>query len=333
MTHKSVRLDRVDKENKMSYRDDFNRRIFLSNSIRWSAAAVLSSASLASADNSVSKKEKESPSWKIGVYTRPWDKFDYRVALDSMVEAGFKYVGLMNAKPPSGQGWWFIITRFTTPEEAREVAEEVKKRGLKVLSIYGHDIPVRESVEAGIKGLKKIIDNCAICGADNLLMGGVTDEKIYSAYYKAIAECCDYAMEKGVGISIKPHGGLNATGLQCRKIVQMVNHKNFGIWYDPGNIYYYSDGKRSPVLDAADVDGLVMGMSVKDYLHPKNVSVTPGDGKVDFPAVMWRLKKGGFNAGPLVIECLKPGNLKEITAEAKRARLFLKELNESLKKM
>jgi sugar phosphate isomerase/epimerase len=317
----------------MSYQDDFNRRIFLSNSMRWGAAAVLSSASFASAENSDSQEDKEQSAWKIGIYTRPWDKFDYRVALDSMVEAGFKYVGLMNAKPPAGEEWHFIITRFTTSEEALEVAQEVKKRGLKILSIYGHEIPVQESLQAGIEGLKRIIDNCAICSADNLLMGGVTDEKIHSAYYKAIAECCDYAMEKGIGISIKPHGGLNATGLQCRRIVEMVNHKNFGIWYDPGNIYYYSDGKRSPVLDAADVDGLVMGMSVKDYLHPKNVLVTPGDGKVDFPAVMWRLKKGGFKAGPLVIECLKPGNLKEITAKARKARLFLEELTESLKQM
>jgi sugar phosphate isomerase/epimerase len=164
-------------------------------------------------------------------------------------------------------------------------------------------------------------------------MGGVADEKISSIYYKAIAECCDYAMEKGIAISIKPHGGLNATGLQCRKIAQMVNHKNFGIWYDPGNIYYYSNGKRSPVLDATDVDGFVMGMSVKDYLHPKEVLVTPGDGKVDFPAVMWQLQKGGFKSGPLVIECLKLGNLKEITAEARKARLFLEELTESLKQM
>ena len=81
------------------------------------------------------------------------------------------------------------------------------------------------------------------------------------------------------------------------------------------------------------VDGLVMGMSVKDYLHPKEVLVTPGDGKVDFPAVMWQLQKGGFKSGPLVIECLKPGNLKEITAEARKARLFLEELTESLKQI
>ena len=106
----------------------------------------------------------------------------------------------------------------------------------------------------------------------------------------------------------------------------MVNHKNFRIWYDPGNIYYYSDGKRDPVDDAATVDGLVVGMCIKDYKHPKKVDLTPGTGMVDFPAVMARLKQGGFTGGPLVVECLDPGDLEQTLAEAKKVRQFLEEL-------
>jgi len=157
-------------------------------------------------------------------------------------------------------------------------------------------------------------------------MGGVSDEKLYKAYYKAIAECCDYAAEKGIGISVKPHGGLNATGPQCRKTIEMVGHRNFRIWYDPGNIFYYSNGELDPVIDAATVDGLVVGMCIKDYKHPKNVSVTPGTGQVNFPAVLARLKKGGFTHGPLVVECLEPGDLTQTLAEARKVRSFLEEI-------
>ena len=145
-------------------------------------------------------------------------------------------------------------------------------------------------------------------------------------YYKAIAECCDYAAEKGIGISVKPHGGLNATGPQCRKTIEMVGHKNFRIWYDPGNIFFYSDGKLDPVADAASIDGLVVGVSIKDYKPPKNVAVTPGTGKVDFAGVLARLKQGGFTGGPLIVECLEPGDLQQTLAEAKKARQFLEEL-------
>lgn len=258
----------------------------------------------------------------IGCYTRPWAQYDYRVALDAIAEAGYRYVGLMTTKSASG----LVISVSTTPDEAGRIAEEIKKRDLKVVSVYGGDIPVGKSLEAGIEGLRRLIDNCAACGTMNLLMGGIGDPKLYEPYYKAIAECCDYAAEKGMGISVKPHGGLNATGPQCRKTVEFVGHKNFGIWYDPGNIFYYSDGKLNPVDDAPSVDGLVVGMSVKDFKPPKNVDVTPGTGMVDFPAVFARLQAGGFKKGALVVECLDPNDLPHTLAEARKTREFLVKL-------
>jgi sugar phosphate isomerase/epimerase len=219
-----------------------------------------------------------------------------------------------------------VISIATTLQEAQRIGEEVRKRGLQIPSVYGGDIPVRQSLKAGVEGMRRLIANCAAAGARTLLMGGVGDPDLYEAYYKAIAECCDYAAEKGVGITVKPHGGLNATGPQCRKAIEKVGHKNFTLWYDPGNIYYYSNGALDPVTDAATVDGLVSGMCVKDYRHPKSVSVTPGTGKVNFAVVLSRLAKGGFTRGPLVVETLAPGDLPQTLREAKRARRFLEEL-------
>jgi sugar phosphate isomerase/epimerase len=261
--------------------------------------------------------------YQLGCYTRPWDQFEYRIALDGIAEAGFKYAGLMTAKGKS----WVLITVELTTEEVAAIAEEVKKRGLKTLSIYGGDFPVATSVEAGIAGLKQLVDYCAICSCPNLLLGGAAEEKLVRPYYQVIAECCDYAASKGVGLSIKPHGGQNATGPQCRRLIEQVGHKNFRLWYDPGNIYYYSDGKVDPADDVATVDGLVVGMSVKDFVPPKEVLVTPGDGRVNFPEVFNRLKKGGFTRGPLVVECLARGDTPgAITIQAKKARRFVEGL-------
>ncbi len=77
------------------------------------------------------------------------------------------------------------------------------------------------------------------------------------------------------------------------------------------------------------VDGLVVGMSVKDFQPPKEVLVTPGTGKVNFRAVLARLKKGGFVSGPLIVECLAPSeDRRVIAAEARKARRFLESLTE-----
>ncbi len=268
--------------------------------------------------------------WQIGCYTRPWAAYDYRVALDAISQAGFKYAGLMTTKREKGN---LVISVATTPEQSEQIGQEANKRGLKVPSVYGGGFPVQESLEAGIEGLRRLIDNCAAAGARSLMVGGIGNEKLYERYFKAIAEVCDYAAEKKVGMVLKPHGGRNATGPQCRKAVELVAHKSFSLWYDPGNIYFYSDGKLDPVKDAPSVAGLVTGMCVKDFSMStegekisKDVMLTPGTGRVDFPRVMAALRKGGFTGGPLVIECLARGDRPALLGEARKARKFVEEL-------
>jgi len=264
--------------------------------------------------------------WRVGCYTRPWAQHEYRVALDAIAEAGFKYAGLMTTKSPNN----LVISVDTPLEEARKVGEECRKRKLSVPSLYGGGFPVEKSLEAGIQGLRRLIDNCVAAGAENLMMGGVSEPTLEGPYYRAIAECCGYAAEKGIGISVKPHGGTNATGPQCRKLIESVGCRNFRLWYDPANIFYYSDGKMDPVDDSVTVDGLVVGMSVKDFRMPKEVEVTPGTGLVNFPKVMARLKQGGFTSGPLIIECLAPGDLPQLLASAKQAKAFIENVMSGL---
>jgi sugar phosphate isomerase/epimerase len=304
----------------MSITKQISRRSFLAGTAKLGMAG-LAAARMESLLGAEAGGAKPKAGWQMGCYTRVFDQFDYPVALDAIAEAGFKYVGLMTTKTSHGA----MIKSATPVEEVQAMKEQAENRGLKVLSVYG-EFSVSESIDAGIRGLKQLVDDTAICKCPNLLLGGTTDEKLYQPYYKTVAECCDYAAAKGVGLTIKPHGGQNSTGPQCRKAIEMVGKKNFRLWYDAGNIFYYSDGKLDPAEDAATVDGLVVGMSVKDFLPPKEVLVNIGEGKVDFPAVFARLKKGGFTHGPLIVECLAHGPLDSVKAAAMKARQLLEKL-------
>ena len=311
----------------MKNANQMSRRGFLGRTVAVGAAGLVAPGLVVQAAGAAKK-----PGFQVGIYTRPWDQFDYRTALDAIAEAGFKQAGLMTTKGKPR----LVIHADTTAEEAAQVAAELKKRSLTVPSVYGGGLPVHKSLEEGIRGMRRLIDNCATVGAVSLLMGGTGNQKLFGAYYKAIAECCDYAAEKGMTVTVKPHGGLNATGPQLRKIVELVDNKNFGVWYDPGNVFHYSDGKLNPVQDAPTVADIVMGMCVKDFTMTevdgkpkKDVWITPGTGRVDFPAVMAALKQGGFTCGDLVIECVDrkdPTDLKAILAEAKKARKFVEAL-------
>ena len=249
----------------MATQDRVTRRRFLGRTAAIGAAGFLAPHAIARLADAAGQDPAEG-GYRVGIYTRPWDKHDYRVALDAAAEAGFKHVGLMTT---TTEGRRLVIQADVSLEACEKIGWEVKDRGMTIPSIYGGGIPVNKSLEAGIEGMKRLIDNCVAAGARSLLMGG-TNEKLFQLYYKAIAECCDYAAEKGLPITVKPHGGPNATGPQCRKCVETVGHKNFSVWYDPGNIYHYSFGKLNPVDDAATVDGLVrVGMCIKDFTMTK----------------------------------------------------------------
>ncbi len=265
-------------------------------------------------------------SWQIGCFTRPWGAYGYRVALDAIAEAGFKYVGLMSADSKTK----LVLTAANTAKESLEIGVQAKKRDLEILSTYGGVPPVAQSLQAGIDWLRKLVDNCALAGSPSILLAGIGDPSLEEPYYRAIAECCDYAAGKRVSLILKPHGPLNATGRLCHQWVEKIDHPNFQMWYDPGNVAIYSDGAIDPALDAETVAGVVTGMCVKDYQRvPQSVNITPGTGRVDFAAVLAHLRgdpAGGFTHGPLLVETLARGTLDELAREARKAREFLEKL-------
>ncbi len=261
-----------------------------------------------------------SSGWKIGCYTRAWGNRNYLEALDGIAEAGYKYVGL--STHDKGR----VIDRDSPPEFAITVGEEIRKRGLKILSLSGGSIDPTVPVEEGIAQLKRLIDNSVHCGSGNIQIndiGSMRQPELEANYYKAIAECCDYGVEKGVSISLKPHG---STGARCRVHVDRIGHKNLKLWYDPGNVMFFSNGEINPVEDAEALDGVVVGMAVKDFRLPRTVMVTPGTGLVDFRTLIPRLIKGGFQNGPLIIECVDEGEFSFIKNEAIKAREFIEKI-------
>lgn len=94
------------------------------------------------------------------------------------------------------------------------------------------------------------------------------------------------------------------TPVTLRRMIEDIGTKNLGINLDPANLIMY--GKANPV-DALDVFGeYVMDIHGKDGCYPtdgRNLGEEKpiGEGKVDFPKFIAKLKKIGYN-GPITIE-------------------------------
>ena len=140
-----------------------------------------------------------------------------------------------------------------------------------------------------------------------------------------MAESAAYAQSQAIKLVLKPHGGGSGAAEEILRCVQKVKHPNFKIWYDAGNIIYYTG--KDPVAELELIAEHVTGFCAKDCDKPKgDVMSQFGSGKVDFLAVFKRLKKAGFK-GPIMVEGVKVGKTpEETTANAKANREFLEKV-------
>ena len=116
-----------------------SRRSFLAETAALGAATV-AAATIESLLGAETGPAKPKAAWQLGCYTRVFDQFDYPVALDAIAEAGFKYVGLMTTNTKQ----WVMIKTTTPAAEVQAMSDAARKRGLRVLSVYG-DFSVTDS--------------------------------------------------------------------------------------------------------------------------------------------------------------------------------------------
>jgi sugar phosphate isomerase/epimerase len=184
-----------------------------------------------------------------------------------------------------------------------------------------HDLPLEETVLS----LRTQIDNAAYLGIKTVLSFGTDKPEHYEHYFKAMAAAAAHAQEKGVQVAMKPHGGSSGAAEEIIAGIKKVGHPNFKIWYDAGNIIYYTG--KDPIEELKPIGEYVTGFCAKDCGQPKgDVMIQFGTGKVDFAGVFRVLKSAGFQ-GPIMVEGCAGGDTPEaIAANARANREFLEKV-------
>src|SRR5947207_13894116 len=180
-----------------------------------------------------------------------------------------------------------------------------------------HDIPLDDS----IKEVRRQIENAGTLALAHVLTFGVDKPEEYEHYWKVMSDAA-YAQERRIKLVMKPHGGSSGASDEIVAAINAVPHPNFKIWYDAGNIIYYTG--KNPVEELKPIARHVTGFCAKDCGTLKgDVMIQFGTGKVDFAAVFATLKAAGFD-GPIMVECCKVGaTAEETTANARANRTFL----------
>ena len=66
------------------------------------------------------------------------------------------------------------------------------------------------------------------------------DSNEYDNYCKILADAADYSLERSIKLVIKPHGGSSSSSTEILDCLKKVGRPNFKIWFDAGNIIYYT---------------------------------------------------------------------------------------------
>ncbi len=151
-------------------------------------------------------------------------------------------------------------------------------------------------------------------GADFAAMIGVTDvithagflpenptDPLYPEVLETLTSLCEYYKSQGRYFLFETGQETPTTLL---RFIEAIGTGNIGINLDSANLILY--GKANPV-DALDVIGkYVRGIHAKDGFYPTNGmelgrEVKVGEGKVNFPAFVQKLKEVGYD-GALTIE-------------------------------
>ena len=286
-----------------------NRREFLEHTVAGGAMMALG----ASAATSPAARAVK---WPIGCFNRPWTTWSYDDALKQMKAAGYETTGLLTRTKQEP-----FIGADATPEYLAALKQRIAASGLKANMAAlrsRHAIPLEES----IKETRQQVDNAATLGLTYLLTFGVDRPEEYDHYYKVMSDTAAYAQERKVKLVMKPHGGSSGAADEITAVLKAVQHANFKIWYDAGNIIYYTG--KDPIEELKPIAKHVTGFCAKDCGAVKgDVMIQFGTGKVDFAGVFATLKAAGFD-GPLMVECCKVGATAEETmANARANREFL----------
>jgi sugar phosphate isomerase/epimerase len=331
--------------------ESLSRRDFLTVASAAGAAAMLPLAGQAAAQRAAAAR------WPIGCHTRPFAGFrasqtanpDY--ILDAVKAAGYQYSDMISAAPPPPargatppaagaaaprRGGAAPITAEMTEAMKQKLAARGLKSNIASLATAAKGVPLPEAIAAA----RAVIAGAHDLGQKYALNLGIEDDDRWVEWCKVLADAAAYGQERGVKVVVKHHHGLNNTSLDLLAWTKQVNHPNFGLFVDPGNIVYYTG--KDPVKQIALIAPYVAGVVAKDCNAPhfmeREVSAPPlapavtgagnpevmiqfGTGKVDFAALYKLLKAAGFN-GPTMVE--------ETIANARANREFLEKIFASL---
>lgn len=238
----------------------------------------------------------------------------------------FHHLGLDGAEVIIQSGYKSGIPYEADDAFVQSVRDHADKLGIAIaattpyLNLYNNlDEEIRL---AEVAQLKRVIDMTVILGGKSIRIygGAFTDDETdpdgqkLQQLVKSLRECGDYAAAFGIRLSIENHfGTMTTTAHETMKVIRAINHPNVGVLYDQANLAFFPAEEYEEALELqkdhifyVHVKDLVYRGGVPQKFRSDSVSHIseeirtvysrfPGDGVLDWPAILQGLKNIGYD--------------------------------------
>jgi len=264
--------------------------------------------------------------FQIGCLTLPYSPFPLERALEGIARSGCRYLGFgtRHLQKP-------LLEVSAPASEAARLAEQARQRGLTPLMMFS-----TVSVEApdSVPAHWRRIEQAAAARIPYLLTFGSTKPGQRDLWISNLRQLAPRALDSGVTLVIKPHGGNTATGADCLRIVEEVGSAGLKICYDAGNVLDYQN--VDPIPDMQACAGEVRAFTIKDHRNtPRDEDCGPGFGEIDHYKLLAPVARTGREM-PLLCENIfeplspRPKTPEQVDELARRAREFLETVTRGL---
>lgn len=257
------------------------------------------------------------PGFQIGAFARPWLRYTWEEFLGGAAGAGYRYMGFMRHREAE-------LLPGLSNERIAAIKDSLARHDLtpttEISLHHSGRCPLHLGPEAAVQEALGQLDVMAAVGVPYYISCGTPEESLRETLFTVLREAAAYGAELGITVTIKSHGGPAGTSHDLVRMVETIDHPNFGVYFDPGNVLYFTG--HSPLEGLAEVAPHVVGLIIKDETGGVrgSVEIEPGTGDVPFPEVFAVLRAGGFSSGPVTVECLGGDTLEDVNARARRVR-------------
>ena len=240
---------------------------------------------------------------KISVSTYSYKNINQFDCIAMAAKSGFDGIEFTELKPSEGEDIISFAKRIKA--EAERVGIEISNYSIGAKFIWDTE----EEFDAEIERIEKHVDIAEVLGAKRFRHDAATEAGRYGTFDGAlpvIAKGCriiaEYAEKKGIKTMIENHGYFCQGAERCEKIFAAVNHPNFGILADMGNMLF---ADSHPAVSFGRIAPYTAHVHAKDF-HIKSPQDMPGRGYV-FTVSDGRLLRGAIigHGDVPVIQCLK----------------------------